>query len=513
MQYRLSHPQKKHPKEAFRKADSLMASAPVARAEDNAPLSPKQSKAGFSRCHTFGKKRKTSAIALQNIKTLYFMKTIHLSLLCWVFALLGQTAYGQTQTVTLTTARSSGQDMTIHATSITEITVDWGDGAAVTYNTDEISGEVKGSTITISGDEFLTSLDASGCDLISIDISKAPNLLALYVGNNRLTSLAIGDNAALQELDCSHNRLSTINFRNNSALKYLDCSHNQLALLNLTRLYQLQSLICDNNHLTSVSTSNNKELRSLWCDGNEISDLQLSSNDSLASIICHNNKIANIATASEVLQDLWCSNNKIDTLNLSAATQLQTLCCDSNGLKLINAKTPTANHPFYLLSCGNNKLGLNSFFPAKFVGHYFYAPQDSICLDFESVNVKENVNLSAYIKNASGTNVGTITLYNGTTGEQLRRGISASNDVYYMNGNAKFWKPIDKVYFVVTADQYPDITFTSTLFSVADPTGIAAIKTDNGTDDNTWYDLQGRKVKEPGRGIYIQKGKKVLVKP
>jgi hypothetical protein len=31
-------------------------------------------------------------------------------------------------------------------------------------------------------------------------------------------------------------------------------------------------------------------------------------------------------------------------------------------------------------------------------------------------------------------------------------------------------------------------------------------------NNNTWYDLQGRKVKTPNGGIYINNGKKIIVK-
>ena len=41
-------------------------------------------------------------------------------------------------------------------------------------------------------------------------------------------------------------------------------------------------------------------------------------------------------------------------------------------------------------------------------------------------------------------------------------------------------------------------------------TGINTVKTDNQDGDNTIYDLMGRKVTNPGRGIYIQNGKKVV---
>lgn len=43
-------------------------------------------------------------------------------------------------------------------------------------------------------------------------------------------------------------------------------------------------------------------------------------------------------------------------------------------------------------------------------------------------------------------------------------------------------------------------------------TGIKNLNYNNNQNDNRFYDLQGRRVVEPGRGIYVKEGKKVIVK-
>ena len=48
-----------------------------------------------------------------------------------------------------------------------------------------------------------------------------------------------------------------------------------------------------------------------------------------------------------------------------------------------------------------------------------------------------------------------------------------------------------------------------------DLSGIVAPKVNNNAynrETDFWYDLQGRKVEHPSKGIYIHSGKKVLVK-
>lgn len=53
-----------------------------------------------------------------------------------------------------------------------------------------------------------------------------------------------------------------------------------------------------------------------------------------------------------------------------------------------------------------------------------------------------------------------------------------------------------------------DITYVSGILTVVNPTGIVEVK-DRESSDDQYYDLQGRRVVQPRRGVYIVKGKKV----
>jgi hypothetical protein len=45
-----------------------------------------------------------------------------------------------------------------------------------------------------------------------------------------------------------------------------------------------------------------------------------------------------------------------------------------------------------------------------------------------------------------------------------------------------------------------------------DVSGISSVLTDGGTRTNALYDLQGRRVQNPTKGLYIRNGRKVLMK-
>lgn len=53
-----------------------------------------------------------------------------------------------------------------------------------------------------------------------------------------------------------------------------------------------------------------------------------------------------------------------------------------------------------------------------------------------------------------------------------------------------------------------DVTYT---FMSRRAVGIDEIKNDKADDDHAWYDLTGRRVSQPAKGIYIHEGNKVLV--
>ena len=63
---------------------------------------------------------------------------------------------------------------------------------------------------------------------------------------------------------------------------------------------------------------------------------------------------------------------------------------------------------------------------------------------------------------------------------------------------------------VVTAQGATNEAIICTYY-LNDPTGVEEVKAENGKV-KAIYDLQGRKVAEPVKGIYIIDGKKVLVK-
>ena len=104
---------------------------------------------------------------------------------------------------------------------------------------------------------------------------------------------------------------------------------------------------------------------------------------------------------------------------------------------------------------------------------------------------------------------------NGSAGDALRYNYILAND----GGVAKFFKP-DGTSTISKGKAYLQTKTElsapggardfSIIFEDDETTGITSTKVEKG--DDSWYTLQGVKVAQPTKGIYVKNGKKVVVK-
>ncbi len=82
--------------------------------------------------------------------------------------------------------------------------------------------------------------------------------------------------------------------------------------------------------------------------------------------------------------------------------------------------------------------------------------------------------------------------------------------LYKSDTEATLELPAGKAYLL--ADDVPSNAPTLSFDFGGDVTGISTIDNGQQTTDNRWYDLSGRRVENPTKGMYIHNGKKVVVK-
>ena len=112
---------------------------------------------------------------------------------------------------------------------------------------DEETSAVK--MIALTNEEVpVRSLDGVGCftaleeihisdghELSSLDLSQNTKLISLDCAGCGLAALDVSHNTNLQHLDCSDNELTTLELRQNTKLDYLDCGSNRLKELDISR--------------------------------------------------------------------------------------------------------------------------------------------------------------------------------------------------------------------------------------------------------------------------------------
>ena len=165
---------------------------------------------------------------------------------------------------------------------------------------------------------------------------------------------------SLVELDCSFNRLTSLNVSRNKALEILICGYNRLTALDLSQNAALTDLFCNGNELTALDLSQNPDLELLWCEHNRIETLDVSSHAALAELSCSANLLTSLDVShNPALAVLYCFGNKLTTLDVSRNPALRELYCSDN---LLTSSDISGNRSLFYFDCRLNP-GDGSLFP------------------------------------------------------------------------------------------------------------------------------------------------------
>ncbi|MEQ8469838.1 MAG: T9SS type A sorting domain-containing protein [Marinoscillum sp.] len=209
------------------------------------------------------------------------------------------------------------------------------------------------SEIQISEAESTTSINVNNkgiSDLTGIEAFTA--LLHLRVGSNNLTSLYLSHNTLLQTLNCYSNNLTGLDISANTSLTNLYCYDNQITALDISQNTALEELRCHKNSISFLDISSNIHLESLWCFSNDITNLELGAAPNLMELRCNNNEITTLISTN-LLTALYAQNNNISSLDISASPNLSTLRTDHNTIDKLDLNH---NPNLTTLNIGYNKL-------------------------------------------------------------------------------------------------------------------------------------------------------------
>ena len=176
------------------------------------------------------------------------------------------------------------------------------------------------TTLNVGKNFKLRELDCSYNQLKnSIEILSV-GLKILNCSHNNLTSMDLGilTGLKLEEVDCSYNKIWRIVMRSEEELVKFDCSNNELMALDVSRCYQLKQLNCSVNQLVELDVKNQTNLTLLDCHHNELTELDVSRNQNLASLTCDGNQLTTLDLRKNTsLSHLSCAENRLACVDFS----------------------------------------------------------------------------------------------------------------------------------------------------------------------------------------------------
>jgi Leucine-rich repeat (LRR) protein len=258
------------------------------------------------------------------------------------------------------------------------------------------------SVADISGLVNLEKFDASGNDIVTIDLSNNTKLVDVNLVQNKLTALDVSKLPELKYLNASNNKITSIDFSANPKLHVLEFNNNLLTstldLSNQPDLYQLHAshnniedvifnpsckknfdeLDLTNNKLTSISLVDFENLFKLHLSFNELTSIQFGNNKRIYHFTVNNNKLTtldfNVQRGSLNTPIFDCSHNQLTSLSISSSIGgINTLNCSYNSLSNFTVDginvtdLDVSNNPglnlrisnsgnIYNLKCNNNEL-------------------------------------------------------------------------------------------------------------------------------------------------------------
>lgn len=187
--------------------------------------------------------------------------------------------------------------------------------------------------------EDLETLDCHGIGLTTLNVGKNFKLEELNCSDNQLKEYFPILSSGLKKLDCSNNKLTYMNLGilKGLNLEEVDCSNNNITNIVMWSVGELVKFDCSNNDLMTLDVSQCSKLEELNCSGNQLMELDVGNQTQLTELDCHNNKLTELNVEQNgSLTSLICNDNQLTTLDLSKNNSLSNLNCANNRLACLN---------------------------------------------------------------------------------------------------------------------------------------------------------------------------------
>ena len=359
------------------------------------------------------------------------------------------------------------------------IYIDWaGDGNVAQYLLTDAyrlfsAKTVAGANVkayTYEANEAITVFSITGAKMSSFDGTNLKDAINISVNGAGLSEIALPENSnILSEMSLEGNNFTEFDLAKFPALKTVALGANQLTTIDFSKAPKLEVASAANNQLTEVILGNSK-LWGLYLDTNKLSKIDF--------------------TGAPNISQLTLSHNLFSELDVESLNSLKMLTIDNN---YFTFKTLPLHKENYIL-------------------YYYYgqAPIDAQC-----INGVVDLSDQAYVDGTETTyrwfiDVPVVNDEGELEGEEL----IIDEEYILENGVTTFLTSIEDVMCVMTNSKLPNVYIFTNLLDVV--SGIEDIYEDGNNASVEYYNLQGIKVENPEKGLYIRvqgnKVAKVLIK-
>ena len=348
---------------------------------------------------------------------------------------------------------------------------------SMTTFTGTVAGE---GTIKVYGNNDIWYFGVSGNAMpTTLDQEKLMNVVQMSISGANQESITLP----------AYPKMTQFGF-NNSPVKTLDVSN----VTTLTRLDVVNATTSPYEpQLTTIDLSKNVNLETLVVGGNsykkgEITALDLTNNTKLTQLSAENNKIATITGMPVSLKNIYLSNNQLAELTFPVFTAKGTIQIQNNLFTLATLPAKPA---------------------ITTTSKYTYAPQPAYAVaeTVQELDLSSQLTATGVLTEPATTEYSFVTASGTALVEGTDYEVTAP-------GKFKFIKAqTEKVHGVMATTAFPKFTganaYVTTDFTIDPATGISTLNADK-QQSGKFYNLQGVEVANPGKGLYIVNGKKVV---
>ncbi len=175
-------------------------------------------------------------------------------------------------------------------------------------------------SLDLSANVNLKNLYCHYNNLRTLDLSNCKAMEGVFCAYNEMDSLNLSANVNLKNLYCPYNNLRTLDLSNCKAMEDVSCAYNEMmSSIKVSGCPELVALDLSGNDLTSLDVSRNKKLQELWMWRNDLTGkLDLSQNAALVRVnLSANHNLTSVSLpAAQNLELLKVQNTGITGINI-----------------------------------------------------------------------------------------------------------------------------------------------------------------------------------------------------